>query len=711
MENITITLPQNLFLTDTIEAPFIPRILLVDDEPQHLSSILAVFEEYPSETATASSGLEALRLLKKDRFDLILLDLDLPDLDGYLLMDFIKKQEFKTEIIALSGMTDNQAAKTAYKRGAYSFLKKPYSPEELLYDVRNAVSKRFLEIKNCSISLQLQYSEQLYRGLIEHVPDIVCTLNERGQITFINESVTALLGYRPEELSLKHYSTLIHESDMERAESILKRKSEPVQQIELRLRAKDDTHPTPFSLTLMSLQFSISSSHQIRGTYVIARDISDNKRAEEIISFHAHYDALTGLPNRILLNEKLDMELQNAKKYQVGLTILFIDLDRFKLINDSLGHVKGDLILKKVASRLKDIARYSDIVARLGSDEFVLALPGLSEARRVQDIAMRCLETLNTPFETGENEVLTISASIGIAIYPEDGQTVEELVGNADTAMSQVKSQGKNGIMFYDHTMAKAPHLTLSHQHALRRALENNELEMYYQPQVDLSTGNIVGAEALMRWNHPERGLLSAGEFLPFAEENGLIIPITDWMLEAVCYDIHISRTLKRRTIPISINLSPQYLDRCDCPRKMKEAFRRHDIPSELIQVEITENICIRNPANAIAQLNELSAVGVEIAIDDFGTGYSSLAYLHRFPIQTIKIDRSFVSEIAQLDGDYPVVLAIISIAQGLDMTLIAEGVETEVQAQYLQRWGCNLMQGYLYYRPLPLNQLLELLI
>ncbi|WAW09448.1 EAL domain-containing protein [Oxalobacter vibrioformis] len=702
---------QSLFPANTPDAVFSPSILLVDGKPQHLASILALLEEYPSETAIATSGLEAFRLLRKGHFDLILLDLDLPDLEGYVLMDFISKQAFNPDIIVLSATTEANAASQAYRRGAYRFLKKPYSPEELLQDVRNALSKRFLEAENRSISLQLRYSEQLYRSLVNHVPDIVCTLNEGGQITFINESVTTLLGYLPDELSLQHYSRLVHPPDLERATAVFDHRTEPFLQTELRLCTKEEAHPASFLLTLMNLQFSISSMHQVKGTYLIARDISDNKRAEEIISFHANYDALTSLPNRALLKEKLDAELQHAKKYQVGLTILFIDLDRFKLINDSLGHAKGDFLLKQVAARLKEIARYSDIVARLGSDEFVLAMPGLSDPKRVQDIATRCAESLGAPFEiAADKEKLTITASIGIAMYPEDGTTVEELIGNADIAMSHVKTQGKNGILFYNQTMARAPHI-LSHERALRRALERNELEMYYQPQVDLASGKIIGAEALMRWNHPERGLLAAGEFLPLAEENGLIIPMTEWMLEAVCYDIHIAKTLKKEIVPISINLSPQYIDRCDCPRKIQGALKRHSISPGLFQVEITENICIRNPANAIIQLNELNDIGVDISIDDFGTGYSSLAYLHRFPIQTIKVDRSFVSEINDPDGDYPVVLAIISIAQGLDMTLIAEGVETEIQAQYLQKWGCHIMQGYLYHKPLPLKHLLELLV
>lgn len=698
-------------LEETINGGFTPRILIVDDEPHYLESVCDIFSEYQSETVIADGGLKALNILKNEHFDLLLLDLDMPDLDGFAIMDFIQKHALDIDVIVLSGMAKADTAMHAYTQRAYRFLKKPYSPEELLYDVRNVLGKRLLEVKNRTMSLQLKYSEQLYRSLIEQVPDIICILNENGQITFINESVSTLLDYQPDELALQHYTTLIHPDDLAHAQSAFDSNNKSPSQIELRLSTKGKERHPSFSLTLTNLSFRISPTHEVKGTHVIARDISENKRAEEIISFHAHYDALTGLPNRTLFNEKLNFELQNAQKYEVGLTVLFIDLDRFKLINDTLGHIKGDMVLQQVASRLKEIARYSDIVARLGSDEFVLGIPGLSDETRAQAIARRCLDALNAPFDIDDNVIPTISASIGIAIYPQNGDSVEELVGNADIAMSQMKSQGKNGIVFYNHSMAQASHIRLTQGNALRRALERNELEMYYQPKVDITTGEIVGAEALMRWHQPERGLLSAGEFLPLAEENGLILPLTDWMLETVCHDIERSRILKNRQIPISINLSPQYLDRCDCPKKMKTAFTRHNIQAELIEVEITENICIRNPASAIAQLNELSKIGVRIAIDDFGTGYSSLAYLHRFPIQTIKVDRSFVSGINDTTGDFPVVLAIISIAQGLNMTLIAEGVETEIQAEYLKKWGCNIMQGYLYHRPMPLNKLWDVLL
>jgi EAL domain-containing protein (putative c-di-GMP-specific phosphodiesterase class I) len=276
--------------------------------------------------------------------------------------------------------------------------------------------------------------------------------------------------------------------------------------------------------------------------------------------------------------------------------------------------------------------------------------------------------------------------------------------------MYQVKAQGKNGHSFYHEAMLDMSHQKIQLEQALRKALEQNELEMYYQPQVDARTGCITGVEGLMRWHHPERGLLSAGSFLPFAEENGLMLPLSDWMLGALCRDLVAWNAAGGDGLRLSLNLSPQYLDRGDFFEKMRGALARYGISPAQIEVEITENICIRNPQYAIEQLNKLCQLGVSVAIDDFGTGYSSLAYLHRFPIHTIKVDQSFVKEIHDDDGHYPVILAIISIARGLGLHLVAEGVETEAQARYLQANGCTTMQGYLYFRPMSLAAFIDVL-
>jgi len=448
---------------------------------------------------------------------------------------------------------------------------------------------------------------------------------------------------------------------------------------------------------------------EFSGTYGVARDITERKRAEAMISYHAYHDILTDLPNRMLFKDRLDLAIMQARRKETELAVMFIDLDRFKLVNDTLGHFRGDELLQQVATRLKAALRQGDTLARLGGDEFTIFLPELLNRNDAHVVAQKALECLQTPFTLAGSEV-HISASIGIAVYPGDGETIDELLCHADMAMYQVKAHGKNSYGFYEPSLHEASYQKITLQQSLRRALENDEFEMYYQPQVDRPTGRIIGVEGLMRWHHPERGLLSAGEFLPFAEENGLMTPISDWMLKAVCRDLALWNTQVEERVRLSMNVSPHYLDSGDLVEKMKTALNRHALSPSQIEVEITENICIRNPQYAIEQLNKLGQIGVSVAIDDFGTGYSSLAYLHRFPVHTIKIDQSFIREIQQMQGHYPVVLAIISIAKGLNLNVVAEGVETETQAAYLAQVGCTTMQGFLYYRPVSSSQFLQLL-
>jgi diguanylate cyclase (GGDEF)-like protein len=483
--------------------------------------------------------------------------------------------------------------------------------------------------------------------------------------------------------------------------------------VELRLKCyHGDGADRTFNNTLMTISLNSIGMHvpdhevkklEFFGTYGVARDITDRKRAEEVISYQAYHDILTDLPNRMLFKDRLGLAVIQAKRKVTELAVMFIDLDRFKLVNDTLGHVKGDELLQQVALRLKECLRRGDTLARQGGDEFTIVLPELRDRQDAKAIADKFLESLHQPFDLDGHEV-HISASIGIAIYPTDGESIDELLRHADIAMYQVKALGKNGHSFYHNSMLDISHQKIALEQSLRKALEKNELEMYYQPQVDVSTGRIIGAEALMRWNHPQRGLLTAGEFLPFAEDNGLMLPISDWMLGALCRDLLQWNAAGGQDIRLSLNLSPQYLDRGDFFEKMRGALTRYGISPAQIEVEITENICIRNPQYAIEQLNKLCQLGVSVAIDDFGTGYSSLSYLHRFPIHTIKIDQSFVKEIHDEHGHFPVILAIISIARGLGLHLIAEGVETEAQARYLQASGCTTMQGYLYHRPISLT-------
>jgi diguanylate cyclase (GGDEF)-like protein/PAS domain S-box-containing protein len=699
-----------------------PRLLLVDDEPRLLSSLYELLQGRGYQLVTASTGGEALAHLAKLHFDLVLLDLRLPDIGGHEIMDFINEKGVGADVIVMSGEVGIDAAIGALKRGAYDYLRKPYSREELLKTVANALKARRLEHANTRIATQLENSEKMYRYLVDSSPDIIYTLNHEGRFTFVNDRAYQLLGYRREELIGQHYSILVHEEDLERARYAFNERrvdERASRNVELRLKCHaSSTHERTFNNTLMTISLNAIGMHvpdqEVRkleffGTYGVARDITDRKRAEEVISYQAYHDILTDLPNRILFKDRLGLAVIQAKRKQTELAVMFIDLDRFKLVNDTLGHVKGDELLQQVSVRLKECLRKGDTLARQGGDEFTIVLPELRERDDARMVADKFLECLQLPFDLDGHQV-HISASIGIAIYPGHGESIDELLRHADIAMYQVKGQGKNGHAFYDASMQDVSHQKIALGQSLRRALENDELEMYYQPQIDAASGRIVGAEALMRWNHPTRGVVSPGEFLPFAEENGLMLPISDWMIGALCRDMLQWKNIGGSQVRLSLNLSPQYLDRGDFFEKMRGSLLRYGIAPSQIEVEITENICIRNPQHAIEQLNKLGQLGVSVAIDDFGTGYSSLAYLHRFPVHTIKIDQSFVKEIHDEFGHYPVVLAIISIARGLGLNLIAEGVETEPQARYLRANGCMTMQGYLYHRPMPLPRFTDVL-
>ena len=698
------------------------RLLLVDDEPRLLSSLVEMLKERDYDLVTATCGAEAVEQLSQLQFDLVLLDLRLPDFGGHEIMDFMRHQGIQTSVIVLSGETGVDGAIGALKRGAHDYLRKPYSNEELLRTIDSVLRQQALEAENRRIAWQLECSEKLYRYLVDSSPDIIYTLNEEGRFSFINDRAEQLLGFTREQLLGKHYSTVVHDDDLERAYYVFNERrvgARATRNVELRLKSLSggDT-PSTFENTLMTLSFNSMGMYandgsvrklEFYGTYGVARDITDKKRAEELLSYQAYHDILTDLPNRILFKDRLGLAMIQSKRNETELAVMFVDLDRFKLVNDTLGHIKGDELLQQVAGRLKENLRRGDTLARLGGDEFTILLPEMQSREDAQVVAEKFLDQLQQAFFLDGHEVY-ISASIGIAVYPTDGQTMEDLLQHADIAMYQVKADGKNGYSFYCPKMLDASYQKITLEQSLRRALEQGELEMYYQPQVDVRSGAIVGAEGLMRWNHPERGLLTAGEFLPFAEENGLMIPISDWMLDALCHDLVQWNAAGGEPVRLSLNLSPQYLDRGDFVEKMRTALTRYNISPTQIEVEITENICIRNPQYAIDQLNKLCQLGVSVAIDDFGTGYSSLAYLHRFPIHTIKIDQSFIKEIQRENGHFPVVLAIISIAKGLGLNLVAEGVETSTQAHYLEQSGCTTMQGFLYYQPLSRRAFVQLL-
>jgi len=439
---------------------------------------------------------------------------------------------------------------------------------------------------------------------------------------------------------------------------------------------------------------------QICNYFSIFTDITARKAAEERIHYLAYYDSLTGLPNRALLYKLIDQALAEARRNRQHGALLFIDLNRFKPINDSLGHGVGDRLLQQVAERLRNAVRTEDVVARLGGDEFVVALFDIARRDHAAMVARKLIATLDTPFLIDGHE-LRVGVAIGISVYPRDGRQTETLLRMADIAMYRSKETGQDGYTFYSREMNQRAIERLRIESGLRHGIERNELLLHYQPKVDIATGRIVGAEALVRWQHPDLGLMPPDAFIPIAEESGLIARLSAWVLEAALEQTHAWSAAGLPEFKVAVNLSARDFSP-DLAARLTVLLRTHAVAPHRVELEITEGMLTHSSKDVIAMMDELAALGVSLSLDDFGTGYSSLAYLKRFPIDTLKIDRSFVTGIPQDGDDCAIAGAIISMAQRLGHRVIAEGVETRAQLEFLRSLGCQEIQGHYFSPPVP---------
>jgi diguanylate cyclase (GGDEF)-like protein len=446
-------------------------------------------------------------------------------------------------------------------------------------------------------------------------------------------------------------------------------------------------------------------------------EISIRKEAEKRISHMAYYDSLTGLPNRQLFTDRLSTCLKNIKRHKGYAAVLFFDIDDFKRINDTLGHSIGDSLLKEIATRVTECIRENDSVSReiicrtgdlsvsrLGGDEFIILISNIRAPQDSVIVAHRLMKTLSQPFQLKDHEIY-VTMSIGIAISPDDGLDVNTIVRNADIAMYNAKSQGKNNYQFYTETMNDIIHKRLMIENNLRRALDNNELELYYQPRIDGKTGTISSMEALIRWNRPGKGLVSPAEFIPVAEDTGLIIPIGEWVLETACSQNLAWQELGLPPMTVSVNISGKQFQRDDFMATILRALEYSSLDPKYLELEVTENILMKNVNINIDMMKELSEIGIRISIDDFGTGYSSFNYLKHFPVDILKIDKSFIDDITNTDNDLAIVSAIISMAHSLNLKVVAEGVEEREQLDLLLDNKCDEIQGYYYSRPLPTDE------
>ena len=425
---------------------------------------------------------------------------------------------------------------------------------------------------------------------------------------------------------------------------------------------------------------------------------------EEIIRYQAFHDALTNLPNRVFFNEHLDMALRAAQVNQTQVAVMFMDLDRFKTINDTLGHSIGDDLLKQVAQRLTECLRKGDILARWGGDEFTILLSTITEVEDALEVANRILEALKDPFNIAGHE-LYVSTSIGISIYPEDGQAPGLLLQNADVALYRSKDQGRGSCQLYNIAMnSKAPEL-FTLEHHLRHALERDELRVYYQPKVNIQTGAIVGLEALIRWEHPEMGMVSPGTFIPLAEETGLIVDIGEWILRTACEQLVSWHRLGLQPLSIAVNLSARQFFQPNLVDLVAQTLIDAQLDPQFLELEITETTAVKNIEFTRSVLKQLQALNVSIAMDDFGTGYSSLNYLKQLPFNTLKVDQAFIRDLRPNSTDAVIINAVIAMGQGLKLKVVAEGVETQEQLDLLKALQCEVVQGYFFSRPLPVNE------
>ncbi|KAI5914837.1 bifunctional diguanylate cyclase/phosphodiesterase [Thauera sp. 2A1] len=682
------------------------RILIVDDDASLRATFTQVLAKPGRNFDACGTVADGIESLSSRAYDLILLDNRLPDGTGLAVLDWLVEHSREEVVIIISGENDVDSVIGALRRGADDYVRKPYHIAQLQRAVESALHKAALEKVNRAMEQRLKASERLHRYLVESSPDLIFTLDAEGRFSYINPRVKQLLGFERGTLIRRPFTTLVMPEDVDRICSLLSLPSTMPGEsfnVELRLRRNRGelapVEPDSLTVSLTGIpMLSQQGERRVVGLYGVARDISERKRAEEIISFQAYHDQLTHLPNRVLFKDRLELAITQAQRRTGALAVMFVDVDRFKLVNDTYGHAEGDLLLRAIASRLSSTLRRGDTLARLGGDEFTVLLPDINQPEDAETIARKIVTTLSEPIKLSQGD-FRATVSIGIALFPRDGSTAEDLTRHADIAMYQVKRSGKNAFRFFDPKLNTHHRERIALENDLHQALERNELELFYQPQISLSQGKVIGMEALLRWNHPQLGQVPPATFIPVAEEVGLIGQISRWVLDTSCAQLARWRQAGHRDVRLSINLSPHDFGHRDIVSSIVTCLTQHDVPASQIELEITESMMMNDSAGVAIKVRQLREAGIGVAIDDFGTGYSALAYLQKFPVSTLKIDRSFVREL-DVTMTNPIISAITGIARGFNLQIIAEGVERPEQADALKALGCDVMQGYLFARP-----------
>lgn len=676
---------------DTLVAK-IPRVLIADDDLSTRLIMKRVLERDGFKVIEAADGQQALDCFENSAPDIVLLDVKMPQLDGFSVCQRIRELETRkqTPVCMVTGLGDAESVDRAFDVGATDFISKPIAWPVLGHRLR------YLLRANAALNE--------VRGLVLALPDEVFIVDATGRAVSKVSALADSAERAEGGVALGDFEELIAGADSGHVAGFIQRALDTGKQQILEHALED-----------IGIHIEIRFVARDENTALaIVRDVTERKIAESKIYNLAYYDHLTGLPNRKLFSRRLDSLIETSAKQQERFAILFLDLDNFKRINDTLGHLVGDELLKEVAARLQKRVRSNDCVvrpinedggtknlARLGGDEFVVVLRGIESADVAGAIASRVSAELCEPIKCGGHQFV-VTPSIGIAMYPEDGITSDELIMNADAAMYKAKLAGRNVCRFYSSSMKVRSLHRLNIETELRRAIDEEHFELYYQPKADVDSWSIVGAEALLRWKHDSQGWISPADFIPVAEDSGLILPLGKWVLHAVCRQIAAWQRAGFEPVPVAVNVSSQQVYSKDLVDDVKEALSENDVKASLLELEITESLLMRDTASIIETLQVLRDLGIRVSIDDFGTGYSSLSYLKKFPIQALKIDRSFVMDLHRDKDDAAICAAILAMANKLDLEVVAEGVEEKQQLDFLRRHNCNQIQGYMFSKPLP---------
>lgn len=696
-------------------------IICVDDEPIILSSLgeqlkRSLGQRYDIELV--DSGAEAIAVcaeLTAEGIDIpvIISDQIMPDMTGDKLLIKLHSLYPDTLKILLTGQANADAVGNLVNAAAlYRYVAKPWDETDLILTVKEAL-KRYQQEQRLAaqnkilleINQQLESAISWLQATLEATADGILVLDEGGKVVNYNQKFIEIWGLPTEpKLDREQILTLVLAEMTEPYANSLRERYAPF----------DSDQYNSLELKNGKIIECYSQVQQLQkqkmGQVWSFRDVTEHKKAQVIIQHQAFHDSLTNLPNRTLFDRELDKALNLAQQNNRMLAVLFLDLDRFKTINDTLGHAVGDALLKNVVERIKKCIREKDIIARWGGDEFTLLLPEISCRQDATAIAIRILEVLKPGFNLSKH-YLHITSSIGIAVFPDDGKDAETLLKNADVALYCVKEKGRNDYQHYTLRLNSQAYELLNLENNLHNALDKQEFTLYYQPIIEVSTNKIVKVEALLRWQHPDLGLVSPDLFIPIAEENGLIVDIGEWVLKTACTQAKAWQNMGLSDLIVSVNLSARQFYNNDLVQTVKQVLLATKLSSSSLELEITETATMRNTNLAKQILLELHQMNISLSMDDFGTGYSSLSYLKDFPFSTIKIDRSFVNELGFDSSNLAIINAIITLGAGLNLQIVAEGVESEQLKNLLETLHCNYMQGHFISAPLTVTKATELLL